>query len=52
MDTKKIGTEEFGELWNMILEENVEDKKVRESNKWTSSWTYRKEENTSKEYPT
>ena len=32
MGTKNIGAEEFGELWNMVLEENGEDKMVRESN--------------------
>ena len=32
MDTKKIGTEVFGELRNVVLEENGEDKMVRESN--------------------
>ena len=32
LDTKKIGTEVFGELRNMVLEENGEDKMVRESN--------------------
>ena len=32
-DTKKIGAEVFGELLNMVLEESVEDKMVRESNK-------------------
>jgi len=32
LDTKEIGTEVFGELWNVMLEENGEDKMVRESN--------------------
>jgi hypothetical protein len=32
LDTKKIGTEVFGELLNVVLEENGEDKLVRESN--------------------
>ena len=32
LDTKKIGTEVFGELRNLVLEENGEDKMVRESN--------------------
>ena len=32
MDTKKIEAEVFGELWNVVLEENGEDKMVRESN--------------------
>ena len=32
LDTKKIGAEVFGELWNVVLEENGEDKMVRESN--------------------
>ena len=32
LDTKKIGTEVFGELRNVVLEENGEDKMVRESN--------------------
>ena len=32
LDPKKIGAEVFGELWNMVLEENGEDKMVRESN--------------------
>ena len=32
LDTKKIATEVFGELRNMVLEENGEDKMVRESN--------------------
>jgi hypothetical protein len=32
LDTKKIGAEVFGELWNVVLEENGEDKIVRESN--------------------
>ena len=32
LDTKKIGTEVFGELQNVVLEENGEDKMVRESN--------------------
>ena len=31
LDTKKIGTEVFGELRNVVLEENGEDKMVRES---------------------
>jgi hypothetical protein len=26
LDTKKIGAEVFGELWNVMLEENAEDK--------------------------
>ena len=32
LDTKKIGAEVFGELLNVMLEENGEDKMVRESN--------------------
>ena len=32
LDTKKIGTEVFRELRNVVLEENGEDKVVRESN--------------------
>ena len=32
LDTKKIGGEVFGELENVILEENGEGKMVRESN--------------------
>ena len=32
LDAKKIGTEVFGELRNGVLEENGEDKMVRESN--------------------
>ena len=32
LDTKKIGTEVFGELRNVVLEENGKDKMVRESN--------------------
>jgi hypothetical protein len=31
-ETKKIGTEIFGELRNVVPEEKVEDKMVRESN--------------------
>ena len=48
LDTKKIGTEVLGELRNVVLEENGEDKMVKESNKWTSYWSYRREEDTSK----
>jgi hypothetical protein len=33
MDTKKIGREVFGEFRNLLLEENTEDKLVRESSK-------------------
>ena len=32
LDTKKIATQVFGELRNVVLEENGEDKMVRESN--------------------
>ena len=32
LDTKKIGVEVFRELSNLVLEENGEDKIVRESN--------------------
>ena len=32
LDTKIIETEVFGELRNVVLEENGEDKMVRESN--------------------
>ena len=32
MDSKKIGVELFGEFWNMVQEENGEDKMVTESN--------------------
>ena len=32
LDTKKIGTEVLGELRTVVLEENGEDKMVRESN--------------------
>ena len=32
LDTKEIETEVFGELRNVVLEENGEDKMVRESN--------------------
>ena len=32
LDTKQIRAEVFGELWNVVLEENWEDKMVRESN--------------------
>ena len=32
MDTKKIGADIFGELRNVALEENGEDKMARESN--------------------
>ena len=31
LDTKKIGAEVFGELWNIVLEENGEDKMVIEN---------------------
>ena len=32
LDTKNTGTEVFGEFRNVVLEENGEDKMVRESN--------------------
>ena len=32
LDTKKIGEEVFGELWNVVLEQNGEDKMARASN--------------------
>jgi hypothetical protein len=32
LDSKKIGAEVFGELSNMVLKENGEDKMVRGSN--------------------
>ena len=32
LDTKKIGVEVFGELQNVLLEDNGEDKIIRESN--------------------
>ena len=32
LDTKKTGAEVFKELWNVVLEENGEDKLVNESN--------------------
>ena len=32
LDTETIRAEVFRELWNMVLEENGEDKMVRESN--------------------
>ena len=32
LDTKKIETEVFGELWNVVLEKNGQDKMVRGSN--------------------
>ena len=48
LDTKKIGVELFGKLQNVVLEENGEDKMVKESKQWTSSWLYRREEDTSK----
>ena len=32
LDTKKIGVEVFGELRNVVLEENGKGKMVRESN--------------------
>ena len=31
-DTNKIGAEVFGDLWNVVLEENGEDEMARESN--------------------
>ena len=31
LDTNKMGAEDFGELWNELLEENGEDKMVREN---------------------
>jgi len=48
LDIKKIGAEVFEELWYMVLEENGEDKIVRENNKWTSFWMYSRGEDTSK----
>ena len=47
LDSKKIGTEVFGDLRNVVglLEEKGEDKMVRES---TLCTTYRREEDTSK----
>jgi hypothetical protein len=30
LDTKKIGAEEFGEFWNVVLEENGEEKETNE----------------------
>ena len=48
LDIKKIGPEVFGEFWNVVLEKKGEDKIIREINYWTSSWTYKREENTSK----
>jgi len=33
MDNEKIGAKLFGELRNVVLEENGEDKMVREDNK-------------------
>ena len=44
----KIGAEVFEELWNVLLEENGEGKMNRGSNSWTSSWTCRREEDTSR----
>ena len=44
----KIGAEVFGELWNVVLEDNGEDKMARECDYWTGSWTYRREEESSK----
>ena len=32
LKTKKTGAEVFRELWNVVLEDNGEDKMVRESN--------------------
>jgi hypothetical protein len=32
LDTKKIGAEIFGELWNVVMEYNGEDKMARECN--------------------
>ena len=32
LDTKKIGAKVFGELWNVVQEENGEDKTAREIN--------------------
>ena len=32
LNTKKIGAEVYGELLNVVLEKNGEDKMVRESN--------------------
>ena len=32
LDTKNIGAEVFGELQNVVLEDNAEDKMVRETN--------------------
>ena len=48
LDTMTIGSNAFGEIWNVVLEKKGEDEMVRESNYWRSSWTYRKEEDTSK----
>ena len=45
LDTKKIGTEVFGEIRNEVLEENGEDKMVKEV---TNEQAYRREEDTSK----
>ena len=47
LDTKEIEAEVFGEFWNVVPEENGEDKMVTESNQWTSSLKYRREEDTS-----
>ena len=47
LETKKIGAKVYGELWNVMLEENEEDKRVSESNKWIISWTYMREEDIS-----
>ena len=50
--TKKIGAELFGEIRNVVLEVNWEDKIIRESNQWRSPCTYRWEEDASKQYTT
>ena len=51
LDSNKIGAEVFGELQNVVWEVNGKDKKVRESNQQRSSWNYKIEEDTPKQYP-
>ena len=50
-ENKKIGAQVFGEILNVVLEENEEDKVLRESNQLSSLRTTTRDDKAKKQYP-
>ena len=50
LETEKNDAEIFGEIRNMVLKKTEDDKMANDVTRW-NSWTYKREEDASEQYP-